>query len=514
MRTSLSLVAASIVLLSSFAVRHSSFAQGAVPAFPGAQGFNTHLCTHGRGGKVLVVTSLEDNSKGQPQPGTFRWACAQEGPRVIVFAVGGVLALTKEVTVAPDVYIAGQTAPGDGICLTQAGLKLGSNTLIRHVRFRPGDQMPGAALTKRDAFNAQGDNIILDHYSIAWTTDECFRVNGGENVTLSWCFMGEGLHITQRAEMHNYGPALEPNFETGGMSKNITLHHCLMSGFAARSPLIGNGDREVHLLFANNVLYNYGGAKYPPIHTYAPKQAGPKAGAAFGRVDVIANYFKEGPVTPAGSPVVLVHGLYPNGGIYLEGNLAAALPETGDDWAKLMADANDPAVLARRAKAAQHTISGIAFTDAATAYERVLQHAGATYPRRDSVDERFARDARSGTAFRGTGGGKEGGGFGAYHDYIFADPATTLKRHTEGPKAPHKNLGMKLEDIDPVPGGKEYFASFKGGPAPQDSDADGIPDAWETAHGLDAMKPDSAKLMPSGYSAIEEYLESLATPAR
>ena len=490
-----------------------------LPAFPGAEGFDTHLCTHGRGGRVLIVDSLEDNKQGAPVRGTFRWACeAVTGPRIVVFRVGGVLELTRKVTVAPDAYIAGQTAPGDGICITRAGLNLASNTLVRHLRFRPGDAMPGASLTKRDAFEIHGENIIVDHCSVSWTTDECFRVNGGKNVTLSHCFFGEGLHIALRAEMHNYGPALEPNAETGGMSENVAFHHCLLNGFAARSPLIGNGDREVHAIFANNVIYNYGGGKYPPLHTYAPKTSGKKAGAAFGRVDVIANYFKEGPVSPPGAPCVEVHGAYPNGGVHLAGNLSANHPAPGDEWNSLMAGADDPAVRARRSDQAQHVDPDITITDAVVAFRQVTSASGATKPRRDTVDERFVRDVLGGSAFRGTGGSKaraasvdaNRGEFRAYYDYIFADPAKILERHASGP---HKNLGLKLEDIDPVPGAKEYFEQFRGGPAPVDADADGLADDWEQTHGLNSNDAnDNTRRMPSGYTAVEEYVNRLAQP--
>jgi pectate lyase len=478
-------------------------------AFPGAEGFHTELCTHERGGRVLIVTSLADSKKGPPAEGTFRWACESfDEPRIVVFRVGGVIELQKEVAVKPNIYLAGQTAPGDGICITQAGLRLSSNSLGRHLRFRLGDKMPGAALTKRDGFESHGDNIIIDHCSIAWSTDECFRINGGENICLAWCFLGEGLHITRRAEMHNYGPALEPNFASGGETKNLAFHHCLLNGFAARSPLIGNGDREVHMLFANNVLYNYGGMKYPPLHTYAPKKGGPKKGAAFGTIDVIGNFFKAGPSTPVEAPVIQVHGDYPNGSVYLADNVSENSPQPSKDaWDTLMADSGLPSVQARRALEPHHALPSLTSFTADDAFEQVLQKAGATVPKRDTVDQRFASDVRSGTRLRGILGSRAGGDFRAYYDYIYADPAEVWKYHVEGP---HYNLGMKLEDLDPVPNAKEYFSSFAGGESPMDSDQDGLPDEWEKAHGLDPQQSsDNLQRMPSRYTAIEEYLNDL-----
>ncbi len=165
-------------------------AQEKLLAFPGAEGFGRYT-TGGRGGEVYHVTTLEDG----PQKGTLRWANAQQGPKTIVFDVSGTIFLKSPLRFTENTTVAGQTAPGDGICLADYPVSVSSNNIIRYMRFRLGN---------RQVDHHEGDglggsrchNIIVDHCSISWSIDECLSVYGNRDFTVQWCIISQSLNLS------------------------------------------------------------------------------------------------------------------------------------------------------------------------------------------------------------------------------------------------------------------------------------------------------------------------------
>ena len=198
-----------------------------VPAFPGAEGFG-RFASGGRGGRVLAVTTLADDG-----PGSFRAAVREKGPRTIVFRVSGTIRLDSELVVREgDLTVAGQTAPGDGVCLRNASFRLDAdNVIVRHLRFRLGDERHAAD----DAFSANGTrrrmprNIIVDHCSMSWAVDECASFYDVADFTLQWCFITESLNRSAHPKgEHGFGGIW------GGW--RASFHHNLLAHHSSRNP--------------------------------------------------------------------------------------------------------------------------------------------------------------------------------------------------------------------------------------------------------------------------------------
>jgi hypothetical protein len=249
--------------------------QADIPAFPGAWGGGMYSFG-GRGGKVFVVTSLEDAG-----PGTLREACNAVGPRIVVFNVAGTICLKNRIRIrAPYITLAGQTAPGDGVCVRGATVAIDTHdVVIRHLRFRRGETL----VANRDdslGGNPVG-NIMIDHVSASWGLDEnvsMYRHMYREkklptvNITIQWCISSEALDTYN----HSLGSTI------GG--HNCTFHHNLWACNAGRNPSIGM-DGGFNLV--NNVLYNW-------------RHRTVDGGDQKSRYNVIANYYKPGPATGAG----------------------------------------------------------------------------------------------------------------------------------------------------------------------------------------------------------------------
>lgn len=190
-----------------------------VPDFHSAEGFGANAPS-GRGGKVLLIATVEDyqpGSKAQPIPGSSGAAVETEGPRIIVFRVWGVIDLRAPLEITkPFITIAGQTAPGGGVCLRRFGCKIETHdVIIRHLRFRPGD----AAKKQLDALSVyKSQNVIIDHRLARSSTDECFSVTGEgcADVTVQWCLITESLNESVHAKgSHGY----DSQNEVGGWPK-------------------------------------------------------------------------------------------------------------------------------------------------------------------------------------------------------------------------------------------------------------------------------------------------------
>ena len=375
---------------------------GVVRAFPGAEGGGMYT-TGGRGGKVLHVTNLNDNGEG-----SFRWAVSQSGARTIVFDVAGTIHLKSDISIRQgNLTIAGQTAPGGGICIAGGTVNVSaSNIIIRYVRFRLGDE--GAVSDGSDTtWGRYNSDIILDHCSMSWSIDEVSSYYANKNFTMQWCLLAEALNDSK----HNKG-----NHGYGGIwgGRNASFHHNLLAHNNSRNPRFdhpevygnyvathrGNSD------YRNNVVYNWGDNS-----TYGGE------GAAW---NVVGNYYKPGPASKQRKYFVDANGIYSSSktdygyatmhvsGNYHAGSYATAI--NSDNWSGIyLHDGSTPSNYNSWKSTAQLPIrkndTQQCFTTTHTvqkAFEQVLAHVGASH-RRDSVDERIVGEAKSGKATYGNG---------------------------------------------------------------------------------------------------------------
>ena len=436
-------------------------------AFPGAEGYGAHT-TGGRGGKVILVTNLDDAGVG-----SFRAAAEMKGKRIIVFTVSGTIHLETKLSIKSDATIAGHSAPGEGICIADQSVSLGGdNIIVRYLRFRMGDKFQKGGMVDGnggdDAFGGtKRKNIIIDHCSISWSTDEAFSVYAGDSTTLQWNLIAEPLNYSYHYETgdtgyehHGFGAIW------GGL--HLTAHHNLFAHCNNRTPRF-NGIRHTPTEFVdyrNNVIYNWGGN-----NIYAGEG---------GDYNIINNYYKAGPNTKPDVQSQIVNpgrnekigfGKWYVDGNYVEGAKAISrdnwngitMGNKGTNEDKLATIINKP-----------HPSYYLANTESATAaYESVLKYVGASF-RRDTLDVRIINDVKNKTGrFIDVQGGYPHGT--AYEETIHAWP------------------------------------TLKSGVLPLDTDADGIPDEWEKKHGLNpADAKDSALFtLDKKYSNIEVYLNSL-----
>jgi hypothetical protein len=414
-----------------------------VLAFPHAEGFGKYT-TGGRGGKVYVVTNLNDNGAG-----SLREALHKKGSRIIVFAVSGTIALESPLTIhSGDVTIAGQSAPGDGICLRNYTVKVSAdNVIIRYLRFRLGDE----AKQQDDAFNGTGHNknIIIDHCSMSWAVDECASFYHNKNFTMQWCIISESLnHSVHEKGDHGYGGIW------GG--EGATFHHNLIANHTSRLPRFSGSSTtpntpEELVDFTNNVIYNwasnssYGGEK--------------------GKYNVVNNYYKPGLATKSSKPWML-NPLPPEGKFFLFGNyFCGDKTISNNNWRGVKADHLDEA----RA-AIPFTVVFIPQQNAEDAFVEVLKNAGASY-KRDAVDNRIVEEVKNGKSFSG--------------------------KKRNGIIDSQKDVGG--------------WPELKSTPVPLDSDNDGMPDEWETKNKLNPNDAnDSSHFdLDKNYTNIEMYLNEI-----
>jgi hypothetical protein len=423
-----------------------------IPVFPGAEGFGTRTRA-GRGGQVIEVTSLADHG-----PGTLRAAIEVAAPRTIVFRTGGIIALEKQILVTqPFVTIAGQTAPGDGICLKDAGLVIATHdVLVQHLRVRPGDVGKGVDPDDNDAITILGThgkitdgayNVVIDHVSASWGEDETISTwFGAHDVTVSWCIVSEGLN----SRRHHKG-GHSTGLLIGDSSNRVSVHHTLLAHNGFRNPLISKGGTHD---IVNNVIYdwgNLGGEIYD------------EASNSF--VNWIGNWFRDGPSTEQGLYEIIINSSgVPK--LYVEGNRGPhRTGDAADEWSPVSYKWNQQIAPAHYRAMTRFATWPITTTSAEEAMRMVLAQAGATLPKRDAVDTRIVADVKDGT-------------------------------------------GKIINNVSEV-GGHPKFAS---GTPPADSDHDGIPDEWEMQHGLDPHNAADGKAETDGYTNLEKYLHSIRTP--
>jgi hypothetical protein len=436
-----------------------------IPAFPGAEGAGMYT-PGGRGGKVYLVRNLNDRG-----PGSLREAVEARGPRMVLFRVAGIINLETPLSIThPFITIAGQSAPGDGVCIRNHTFEINTHDVVlRYLRFRRGN------LKVRD--DALGGypvkNIIIDHVSASWGLDEnlslyrhIVKLPGGklkklpvENLTIQWTISSEALNRYNHAFGGTWG------------GKNCSFHHNLFACNTGRNPSIGFGGG---FDFRNNVLFNW---RHRTID----------GGDGSSRINIVANYFKPGPATSGELRYRICRAMarnykdeYPGfGKWYVAGNHVDGYPKvTANNWAggvqyappRKYRDTIVPMGTEKDVRAFKpFPAAPITEHTAVEAYEQVLSHAGASLPRRDPVDVRIIQTVRTGKP--------------TFKNGIIDSPAD-------------------------VGGWPEY----KPGAGPDvDTDGDGIPDWWEKKYGLDPNDPsDGARdKNGDGYTNLEKYLNGI-----
>lgn len=342
--------------------------------FPGAEGFGA-MTKGGRGGRVIEVTSLNDEGHG-----TLREALTAKGPRIVVFRVSGTINLRSRIIIdEPFLTVAGQTAPGGGITLRSESvdtdlLKIEAyEVIIRYLRLRPGPggQTRGIALGGKNVHH-----IILDHLSVSWAVDENVTTwYSNHNITIQWSIIAEGLHNST----HQEGPHSKGLILGSEDSYNISIHHNLFAHNDERNPRIKNTGL---VDFSNNVVYNYGDSAGWITNDYGEA-----------RVNFINNYFIPGPSTQASVYELEIDQLSEhNIAVFISGNIGPNRPNQSlAEFEIVEPDAREFLITK------PHLAPRVTTTSAAVAYEQVLATAGATRPMRDAVDQRIVQEVRSGT---------------------------------------------------------------------------------------------------------------------
>ena len=474
--------------------------QAVVPAFPGAEGGGM-FSFGGRGGRVYVVTSLADSG-----PGTLREGCEAVGPRIIVFNVAGIIHLQMPIFIeAPYITIAGQTAPGDGICL--AGQSVMDNThdvVIRYVRFRRGN--PDIFDRQSDLAGSPVGNIIIDHCSASWGNDQTLDTYrhmyeppaGGPalklptvNDTIQWCIVSEGLNVNNHAFGGDWG------------GRNTGFHHNLLACNTGRNPSIA---MSYDFNFVNNVLFNW-------------RHRSLDGGDQHSLFNIINNYYKPGPATldnPVRHRIIEPSQSWSKtnpvsywGKAYVAGNIVEGNPRvTADNWdggvqfnkapdpdasgdiAKGLID--DPArqkeILAQVRVDQPFPMAPVTMQTAPAAYDSVLANAGATLPRRDAVDLRIVDCVKTGKVW-------------AAGQLITPPSIKGLAKN---------NIGTAGNGIITDPSQVGGYPDYQGEPF-KDLGADGIPLWWKQKFNLDTNDPGLAAkdLQGDGYTVMDKYLNGL-----
>jgi pectate lyase len=469
-----------------WAAKPSDLPQAPIPAFPGAEGGGMYSFG-GRGGKVFVVKNLDDSG-----PGSFREACEAGGPRIVVFNVAGIIRLKDKIRIrAPYITIDGGTAPGDGVCIAGDTVELESHDIvIRNMRFRRGETWVG---DRNDSCGGNPiGNIMIDHVSASWGLDENMSMyrhmyqppDGSKelklptvNITIQNSIFSECLNKFN----HSFGSTI------GGY--NSTFHHNLWASNAGRNPSVG---MIYDFTFVNNVLFNWrhrtvDGGDHRSFYT------------------IVNNYFKPGPATPLDDPISY-RLLKPEarrarppvddyGQAYVAGNIVENNETvTSDNWdggVQIESIAEESSVLPKIRAEKPYPHSFVSIQPAAEAYELVLAGAGAIRPRRDAVDERIIHSVRTGDASA------------LVSDEIVAE----LREVGYSDSVIQGITGLAAKGIIAKPEQVGGYPEYKGEPY-ADADNDGMPDAWETEHGLNPHDASDAAADANGdgYTNVEDFL--------
>ena len=446
-------------------------------AFPGAEGGGRNS-QGGRGGDIYYVTNL--NNSG---PGSLRDAVSA-GNRTILFNVSGTIALQSTIMLLHDnITIAGQTAPGDGICLANYGMGIrANNVIVRYIRSRPGDSITVAGDSTKmvDAmYTSLGNpitnrykNIIIDHCSLSWSTDETGSFYAVSDFTLQWSILSESLYLASHPKPtpHGYGGIW------GG--QNASFHHNLLASHYNRNPRFSGSENTgqpqlEYVDFRNNVVFNWYGGTY---------------GGIGGHQNMVNNYYKSGPATAgtARKKRILDYSnstSIQNGKFYVNGNYVNGFSDvTADNWlgvtlgSGLTADSikvNTP-----------FSYAPVTTQSATDAYTSVLNSAGAILPRRDTVDRRIMRETSTGTA--------------TYADNSF--------------NVPGMGTPSGIINSQSTVGG---WPTLNSSDHPNDSDNDGLPNWWESmmsGGGSDSTSLNRNDFTEDGFTLLESYINNIPSP--
>lgn len=413
-------------------------ASAMIPAFPGTEGFGS-TTPGGRGGKVIFVTNLNDSG-----PGSLRAACEAEGPRIVIFRVSGTITLSKPIVVKnPYLTLAGQTAPGDGICLRNATFVIATHdVIVRYLRSRLGDL--SGEQSDSITIGPAARNVILDHCSATWSVDEGLSLTGNvSHVTVQWSLIAEALnHSKHKKGEHGYGSLSRANGP-------VTWHHNLWAHNDARNPRLGdNYGRPPFPTFdvRNNVIYDYGATA-----------SGFTQGVL--KVNYVANYIRPGPSSKARTPIRI--GPPSDLLFYIRDNLFEGNSSLTADNSQFFEPVSIEGKRQVRVVGEPFPAPPVRTYPAPKAYEEVLSTVGASLPRRDPVDARIVEQVR-------------------------------------------RRTGAIINSQEQVGGWPE----LKSEAPPPDGDQDGMPDRWESSHGLKPQDPSDAASDKDqdGYTNLEEYL--------
>ena len=491
-----------------------AIAQSGAPAFPGAEGHGRYV-TGGRGGEIRHVTTLADDGKTSTK-GTFRWAVNGSAKKIVVFDVGGVIALTKDLTIGANTTVLGQTAPAPGITLRYYTIQPSENCIIRFIRSRRGqekDVNDGAdAIWQR---NKTG--IIIDHCSFSWSIDEVASFYDNNNFTMQWCTIGESLNNAGHDKgAHGYGGIW------GG--KLASFHHNLICHVGNRSPRF-NGARYEWKGYTSNKLYSqYQWANEVQAENVDFRNCviyncgnGCYGGPGGGQINIVNNYYKTGPAATTNRVTQVTVGASGNASghpnlwtmtsrYFIDGNQMNNTPNyngwsniayddgtyiiDGERWSPDPKHYNGENVTYKKNSAGTDCIrirldepapiGEVTTHTAANAFEQVLTYSGASL-NMDDVDTRYFDEARKGTA-------------------TYSGSVTKKKG--------------RIDLVSDVNGYTEETFGTGSREAGFDTDNDGIPDAWENANGLNPNDPSDAKLYTidtekQWYTNIEVYANSL-----
>ncbi|MBS1565969.1 MAG: hypothetical protein JST39_16385, partial [Bacteroidetes bacterium] len=470
-------------------------------AFPGAEGGGRYA-KGGRGGSVYYVTTLADSG-----PGSLRDAVSQDN-RTILFKVSGTIHLASTLTINRNyLTIAGQTAPGDGICVANYGVGIrGSHIILRYMRFRLGDIDSVSTDALYGGSTASGPSsvrdIIIDHCSLSWSVDETGSFYAIANFTLQWCMLSESLyksfHPNDDTSIHNI-----VTHGYGGIwgGQNASFHHNLLAHHSSRNPRFSGSantqrpDLE-YVDYRNNVVYNWGNIN----SSY---------GGNGGHHNMVNNYYKPGPATPGASSsgrtnkrnrilqytsfvISAITGDTIWGGeFYVNGNHVEGYADvTADNWTNGVqpdsyAGADSMIALGKHTTPFPYT--PVNTQSAEDAFVSVTDSAGAILPRRDTIDRRIIRETKTGTAHF------EGAGYSTVTGTNISHPAGIIDSQTD----------------------VEGWPALTGTTYPNDTDGDGLPDWWEkktSGNDADSTSPGANSYDTGGYTLLEDYLNAIESP--
>lgn len=451
---------------------HSTYDQKKVLAFPGAEGFGC-FTSGGRNGMVVEVANLNDSGDGSLREALNSYP---NDPLTIVFRVSGIIELKSDLRIKrSNLTIAGQTAPGDGICLKGRSLiingasgikdKNHGNIIIRYLRSRPGARLPSGSYGI-DIENAH--DIIIDHCSFSWANEECAALYDVKNVSFQWCIISEGLYDAGHAKgKRSYGGVW------GG--QRVSFHHNLIADQNSRTVRFNGArahDTTALVDYRYNVVYNWGTEN-------ACYGGEVEINGGSSAINLVNNYYLPGPATVSRLKFVKANynaqkakGLgtwYLKGNIMQNDSLMTKNNDYGIDLSELPSDVRKGLIKDQPFYIEKYAV--LNSSSAQEAFTAVMKNAGANFPRRDAVDRRIV--------------------------------LSILNPH----KAKTNSFKQGIIDSPEQVGGWPEYKSERG---PKDDDQDGMADKWERSKRLKSTDPADRNTMDiNGYTMIELYINSL-----